>query len=249
VSRPWQMRIGGSLGLGLIAGLLVAGADSPRVPAVEPAATTYSPLVPAAAIQAALQANLKIVRDWLDQEDFASAATAAQRLGTLAQLHGYQSTQSRWHDQIASLQQACSKLAAAAKRKDANGCEKMAQECASLLNELAAHPPTGDKVMEKNFKPFGPTNTWMWLMEGAYVDARWATTAQEMEPWAYTLAEEMNVVAHLRANASWRTMALETRAAALQAASSARQNDLTAARQALKNVRSRCDACHHDYKR
>ncbi|MCI0356289.1 MAG: hypothetical protein L0099_14800 [Acidobacteria bacterium] len=156
-------------------------------------ASGYTPVSPPRALHAALQINLKIVQDWLNEKDYTSAAQTAQGLIVLAQLHGYQSADPDWQKRTKALAEASGRLLAAARKKDTAGCEKNVRECTALLDELAKHPPAGPKMTVKNFAPFGSTKTWMLLMDGAYVDAKSARKAEELEELALALAETLNV--------------------------------------------------------
>jgi hypothetical protein len=137
----------------------------------------------------------------------------------------------------------------AARSKDAVACDKALQQCEKLLAELVQNPPTGPKVVDKDFKVFGSTKAWMLLMDGAYADAKTAKKAQELEYLAYVIADELNVAAHLRTEPRWRQTATDNREAALVVAKKAQANDLEGARAALKEVYNRCEACHQGYKK
>ncbi len=209
----------------------------------------FTPVGSGAGVHAALRSNLKIVRDWLNDKDFLSAAETAQGLTALAWLYSFQSTEPSWQAKTAALKDACSKLAASAKAKDAGDCEKQSQFCEKLLQDLEQNPPLGSKVVEKRMKPFGATKTWMSLMDGAYTDAKTAKTAKEMEHMASAIAEEVNVVAHLRDDARWQRAAGEVREIALRVAAEAKGDDLAQARADLKTIYNRCQACHEAFRR
>jgi hypothetical protein len=204
----------------------------------------YSPIASPAATRAATASSVKLVRSWLDEKDFASAAEAAQGLKTLAQLYGYQGDDADWLKRSAALQQACNRLHDAIARKSVVDCEKSATECSRFLDDLARNPPAGAKRTEKTFKPFGTTKTWMLLMDGAYVDTKRAETAREVELLSLAIAEEANVVGFLREDRPWRTSADEVRDTALRAAKLAADNDLSGARKTLKEMHRRCEVCH-----
>lgn len=235
-------------GVRLIAAAAVLLAASFCVSPADDADSGYTPVAPPRAVHAALQTNLKIAKDWLNDQDYLSAEQTAHGLIVLAQLHGFQSAQKDWQQRTKALTAAAGRLLVAARKKDGAACAKSAQEFATLLDELTKHPPAGPKVVVKNFATFGSTKTWMLLMDGAYVDAKSARTPVEMEDLAYALAETLNVSSHLRNDAKWRTMALETRRAALDAAARAGAGDLDGARRGLKAVYAGCEACHQGYK-
>lgn len=208
------------------------------------AATSYSPVAPAAAIHAGLQANLKIVRDWLADRDFASAAESAQGLVLLADVYAHQSVEAQWQDRAARLADACRKLAAEAKAERVEAADAAARECARLLDELARHPPSGDKVVLGDLKPAPATRTLMKLLDGTYSDAKYSKTPADMSNLAYVLAEGANLASHLRSDARWREAAIGMRDAAVRVAETAQKNDLDAARAELKRVYNQCESCH-----
>jgi hypothetical protein len=233
----------------LLAGLLLTAAESRSSLDVQPAADSFTPVAPAAAIRAAFQTNLKITHDWLDQKDFLSTADSVQSLLALAQLWTYQSNQPAWRDQAAALREGFTRLAAAARAKDMAGCQKALQQCDTLLEEMAKGPPPGGRAFEKSFKPAAPLRHWMLLMEGAYADAKTAKSVPELENLAYLIAEGANASQYLRPDAAWRKRAVEVRETALAMAKQAHDEGLGPARQALKGVFQRCEACHQDAKR
>jgi hypothetical protein len=223
-------------------GLAVLGLSWTPTPA-EPAAEGYTPVSPAPAVHAALQANLKEVQTWLAGRDFVSAARDAQGLTALAHLYGFQGSDRAWRDRTAALADACSRLGAAAGSKDAAACERLARECTGILDDLARRSP-GSRTVAADFKPHGSTRTWMMLLDSTFTDAKWAKDRNELELLARTVAEEANAVQYLRATARWRQSSRDVRAAALEVAEKARANDLTGARAALKTVSRHCEACH-----
>ncbi|MBI3466567.1 MAG: hypothetical protein HY000_26435 [Planctomycetes bacterium] len=210
---------------------------------------TYSPVAPAAAIDASLRSNLRLVQDWLNDRDLASAAEAAEGLSVLARAYQYQSASTDWRDRTGRLCEQCSKLVDLAKRKDAAGCAAAVQQCSTLIDELRQNLPVEEKAVAKVFKPPGSTKALMKLMDGTYADAKSSKRADELAQLAYTLAEVANIAQHLRREAAWHQAAVETREAALQVAKQVDGNNLDAARAGLKNVRQRCEACHQTFKR
>jgi hypothetical protein len=237
--RPrWQRVLIGAAVLGLLAAL----------PAAEPADEGYSPVAAPQAVHAALQSTLDTVRDWLGRKDFASAARDAEGVAALADLQAHQGTDPGWRERAATLADTAGRLAAAARGKDAAGCDRLARECTRLLDDLAGRSP-GPRAKELGFRPRGGTMTWMTLLEAAYSDAKTAGDGREMELLAQAVAEEANAVYYLRPGTAWRHSALDLRGAALEAAARAHANDQGAARAALKGVRRRCDQCHEESRR
>jgi hypothetical protein len=235
--RVWR----GSVGLAL--------ALLGTAPAAQQPAEGFASVAPPSAIHAALQANLKIARNWLDQNDLGSTAQTAQALAVLAQLYGHQSADAGWRARTTALRDGCQRLAGAAGRKDAAACATALQDCDRLLADLAKGPPPGEKGKDANFQPFGSNKAWMSLLDWAYADAKSAKTAREVEGLAYLLAEETNAVGHLRPAPQWRQAAHGARDAALLAAKKARADDLPGARAALKKAYESCTACHEGFRR
>jgi hypothetical protein len=137
----------------------------------------------------------------------------------------------------------------AARRKDAGACDRALRACADRLTELAKRKPDAATVPIKDLRPPGPTKTWMLLMDGAYGDGKTSTTAAERERQALVIAAEVNAVTWLRADAGWRKLAGDVRAAALLAAAAARKDDRDTARKAFKAIYTRCEACHNENRR
>jgi hypothetical protein len=212
--------------------------------AAEPAEEGYAPVAPAPAVHAALRSNLKVVRDWLDQKDLQSAAQAAQDTAALSHLFIAQGSKAGWRSNATALAEASTRLAATARNNDADGCAKLTDECSRLLDVLAKEPP-GKPAVDKAFKPQGASRVWMRLLDGAYVDAKSAKDGPELEQLAYALAEELNALQYVRADARWRQYSRDARAAALEVVEKARGKDLAAAKTALKTVYQRCEACHN----
>jgi len=212
----------------------------------QPTETGYTPVAPPAALQAALQANLKQYGDWINEKDFASAAATARGVLALTHLYGYQGSDPAWKKRVGELAQACGKLASAAGQKNAAECEKASEECQRLLAELAKNPPTGAKAVEKSFKA-PPTKTLMLLMDAAYGDAKFAMTPMQLELLAYAIAEEVNATAHLKNDGAWLKHSLAVREAALQVARES--GNLELAKKSLKEVYNRCEACHQRYQK
>lgn len=209
----------------------------------------FRPVAPAAALQAALEGNFKITRDWLGDKDFVSAADSVQGLVALAELYRYHGTQPGWRERTVRLREAFAQLGSAARAKDAAGCDRAARLVTEVLNDLAKAPPEGAPAAAPDFQPPGNTRVWMMLMDGGYADAKAAESVKELKQLALAVAEEANVAEHLRPEAKWRQFARETRDAALGVARRAQDNDLAAARGELKKVYQRCEACHQGYKR
>jgi hypothetical protein len=212
--------------------------------AVQKAAEGFTPVAPSSAIQVALQCNVKIVRDWLDQKDYASAVQSVQTLGGLVQLYSYQTSDPAWRERTTALRDAFGRITASAKGKDAAGTKKALQECEALLREMAQNPPQGSRGPDASFKPVGNQAQWMRLLDGTYVDAKSTDDLKELENLAYALAEEANAVQFLRADAKWRQQAADVRKAALETAATAQKGSLAPARAALKGVYQHCQACH-----
>lgn len=235
----------------LVFGLAFFSADVPVSSQVadKPSANSYSPVAPTTALQVALKSNLKIVSDWLNDKDYVSARETADGLDALAQLCSLQSTNAVWQSKASAMRSACVKLAAATRKKDAAECKASLKECEQRLAEMTPTAPMGEKPVHSSIKPFGSTKTWMLLMEGAYVDGKSVKNVKDLEAFAFAIAEESNFVSQLRADPRWRKSAIDVRDAALAVVHEAQGNKLDVARQALKNVYQRCEACHQGFKR
>ena len=205
---------------------------------------SYEPVGTPAALHLVLRSNLLVVRDWLKEKDFASAAETIRGLTTLAELASNQSADAGWRKRCGELQQGITRLAAAAGRKAGPDADKALAECSDLLEELAKNAPGVEgRTGPTNFKPAGSTKTWMLVMEWSHVDAKSAKTARELDLLAQAIAEEANAVAWLKNDATWRADSLSVRDAALKVATQAR-DDFAGAKKALKGVAQRCEVCH-----
>jgi predicted RecB family nuclease len=224
-------------------GLLVIALAAPSLTADEPVG--YVPIGRPAAVHAALQIQLKAVRDWLDEKDFASAAETTRGLTVLAHLYGYQSTDADWRKRCTALQETSTKLAAAAQRKSKADSDKLVTDLTRLLEDLEKNPPPDNaRGGAKDFKPQGGVKTWMVLVDSAHVEAKSAKSAKDFQLLTQAVAAEANAMAFLHKEASWQKESLAVRDLALQAAEQAKGDDLTAARTALKTMRQRCETCH-----
>jgi len=240
--------VAGAIGVGLAACLLLGAPASPATPDRPKDSPGYVPVAPASALHAVLESNLKLVRGWVNDGDFASAEQAVQGLAALAWLHSFQGSDAAWRQKTAALRDGCATLSAAVQRKDAAACDRAMRACSSLLAELAKLRPAVPKDAVKDFRPSAATKTWMLLMEGAYVDGKTATSPEELQRQALGIAEVANVVSYLRTAPSWRKMAGDVRGAALLAAETAGKKDMDAARKAFKGIYTRCEACHQENK-
>jgi hypothetical protein len=210
--------------------------------ALEPAG--YSPGIPVAPLHARLQADLKQVQDWLDRKDFLSAGQTAQSMSALAQLYHFYSTDTGWQRRTSDLNAAFDRLFAAARKKSAEDCATSLKECTTLLDDLAKNPPAGERLSDAKFRPSGSLKTWMKLLSVARVDARTASSTKETEQFALLLAEEANAVAYLRQDEQWKQDFAAIKQVAGKAAQQASADDLPAARQTLREIQQRCEACH-----
>lgn len=235
----WRTSIGWCRGLFLVGMLLSIGSGSPAITGAEPVG--FVPSKTLTGIEAAFRANLKAVRDWLSEKDFASAEETTRGLTSLAHLYGQQSADGDWRKRCGELQTATVTLADAAKRKAAADCAKAAERCGTLLDELAKSPP---KPASGDIKPLGSVKTWMLLMEGGYVDAKSAKTPAEVELIVQGIAAEANAAAYLRPDATWRKDAFAVRDTATQIAAQTEKSDLATLRKSLKEIYHRCEACH-----
>jgi cytochrome c556 len=208
----------------------------------------YAPVAPPSAVHAALKANLKMVNDWLSDQDFTSAAETAEGLVVLAHVNQCFSDRPAWREKATSLRDACERLVARAKAKDATGCEEASRQCATLLAELGDNLPSGDRAATNDFKPPRSTKALMKLMDGTYSDAKRAKSVSEFSNMLLTMAEVANVARVMRNDPNWKDHATAVRDAALKAAEVKPEADLQAVRRELKNVYQQCQACHKAYR-
>ena len=235
------------LAIGCMVGAAAFGPQTPQSGDTGRQAS-FSPVAPPAAVHAALKANLKLVNDWLSDQDFASAAETAGGLVVLANVYRCYGDQSAWREKATALREACDDLVARAKNKDVSGCEKATQQCATLLAELGQNPPSRDRPTANDFMPPGSTKTLMKLMDWTYGDAKRAKSVSGLSNMLFTIAEVANVARVMRSDPSWQERATAVREAALNAAEIKPDADLQAARRELKNVYQRFEACHKEYR-
>ncbi len=227
-----------SIGVLVAACLLSLASDGAEKP------VGYLPVTPARGLHQALQLQRNEIRDWLEQRDYPSTAEAVRCLSALTVLYGRQSGADAWQTETRKLHAAVDPLADAARRKSPADCGKGLQNVGGILDDLAKLAPAPPKEPDKDFQPSGGVKTWMSLMESAYRGARRADNARDVEGLSLALAEEANAAGYLRADARWRNAHHEVRDLALAASRLAKGDDLEPARQALKAVYKRCEACH-----
>jgi hypothetical protein len=128
-------------------------------------------------------------------------------------------------------------------KNDMIGSTDAARECLKVLESLDANLPGGDTRTVAKFAPRGTPRMWMKLLDGTYTDAKVAKTLDELTA-IYTIAEATNAARLLRYDPEWRERAGAAREAALEVAALKPDTDLKVARQQLKNVDERCQACH-----
>src|SRR5437899_1987544 len=115
-----------------------------------------------------------------------------------------------------------------------NGPARFCHECGTCLRPAVASLAAAGHG-------HAPFSSRQFFARGAGADA--------LAELAYAIAEEANILKHLRNEPAWREAALDARAAALQLTAKAEQDGLHAARDELKNIRSRCNACHQAFQR
>jgi hypothetical protein len=209
---------------------------------------SFTPVAPPAALHGAMKANMKILQGWLDNGDFTSAAETTEGLILLANIYGCHSDEPSWKEKAAGLKAAFQLLMTRAREKDAAGCEKASQACATLLEELADSQPKGGKGAGGT-RPAGTFRTIMKLMDGSYADAKGTKSASERADFLYTIAECANLTWHMRNDTDWHQRSDEMRDEAMRLAEAKPSADLQEVRRELKNVYQRCEACHQAYKK
>lgn len=220
------------------------------------AAADYAPVAPPAALVAGIASNFKVVADWLNELDFASAREAIDGVIVLVNAVAHTRLDPQWRDQTGRLRRATGELATHVKDKNAATAADSLKECESILAELRAAAatrakaaPAGDKPAAKDIRPAAPLPTLMKLLDGTYGDLKAAKTTADQSDLSFTLAEVANIVRLQRGDAAWQGKAAELRDAALRVAASAPNVGLQSTRAELKNVYARCDACHKTFKR
>lgn len=223
----------------LLAGLVITG-DGHGQPA-----GGYAPVAPPPALVAALRSQFNVVRDWINERDYASAGPAVVCLKPLTDLAAVQSDHADWTAGINQLRMNQEALGDAVRKKDAAAAAKAIAAANTTLDGMAK-TPAPEKRTVANFKfPGGSVKTWMSLLDGAYIDAKSAKTAPDLELLAGALAEEGNALAHMRPDARWKADSLAMRDTALKTVELARSGDLEAARKTLKGVYASCESCHN----
>jgi cytochrome c556 len=235
------------LGLCVLAGAPWCGTPPPAARAQD-ADNSYAPQAPPESYQAALRSNLKIVGDWVDQGDFASAAQSQRFVAAVAQLYALRSNDDKHKEASAALKAACDKLAAALRTKNLEASKQALKDCEAVATGLAK-VPSGEKAVHKNFRSPASTQVLMLLMDGSIIDAKDAKSAEEFRHLSLAVAEVADVARFLRAEAKWRKFAEETRSVAVKAAEAAKKDGLDAGRTELKKIAQTCEACHQGYKR
>jgi hypothetical protein len=233
----------------VLAGALWCWTAAPPSPALAQAPdNSYTPLAPPESYQAALRSNLKIVGDWVDMGDFASANQTQRFVAALAQLYALRSNDAKHQEAAAALKAACDKVSAALRTKNMEASKQELKDCEHVVAGLTKVPP-GEKAVHKNFRSPASTQTLMMLMDSSIIDAKDAKSVEAFQHLALAVAEQANVAQFLRAEAKWRKFAGETRAVAVKAAEAAKKDGLDAGRTELKKIAQTCEACHQGYKR
>jgi hypothetical protein len=228
--------------LGLLAGILLPGGSAPLLSA-QPA-DGLSPVASPPAMVAGLRSQLKVVQDWIKEKDFASAAQANQGLQTLTELAAAFNDHDDWRKTILVLQLWGRQLAVAIQNKNPQTADAAARQYATFLGKLADVPVKAPPRPVPNFKiPGAGVKVWMLLMDGAYIDAKTASSGKDLDLLVQTIAAEAEAVRLLRTDLKWRQDAQSVIDTALKVAEQAR-TDHAAARKALRGIYERCEACH-----
>jgi hypothetical protein len=206
-------------------------------------------VAPVQALLHATRLNLKIVAEWLGDGDFDSAAESAERVKLLLSLCALQSSTESWQRRVGLLRSRCDQLISLASNKDAEACIELSKDLLATLGSLEQELPKADGIAVDDFRPPSSIRNLMKLLDGSYADAKVAKSLDELTALAYTIAEGTNVAQFLRNDPGWRDRAGEVREAAVKVAILKPDTDLKVARQELKNVYERCQACHKAFKR
>jgi hypothetical protein len=201
------------------------------------------------ALLRAVGLNLRVAGQWLDDGDFDSAAETVERAKLLLIFCEFQSREESWLAQVAMVRSQCDQLIALAKDKDAGACAELAKNCLTALASLEATAPDERSVKVDELNPPDQIRSFMKLLNGSYSDAKLAKSFDELNAMTYVIAETTNVVQFLKSDSDWRERACDVRDAALKVARLKSDTDLKVARQELKNVYERCQACHQAFRR
>lgn len=216
----------------------------------EPSGTeAYKPVAPARAILFALRLNLKVAGDWIRDDDFDSAVETVERVRLLSELAAFQSIDPAWRRGVTELQTHSANFIEHAKRKGSAESRAALDDCLKTIKQLNELAPAGGDRPAGEFENRAPVRAFMKLLDGSYSDAKIVKSVDELVLMAFTIAETANAVQLLRDESSWRERAGAVRDAALEVAALKPDADLKVARQQLKNVYERCQACHKEFKR
>jgi hypothetical protein len=208
-------------------------------------AEIYLPVAPVKALLRAVRVNLQVTGEWLDDGDFDSAVETVERIKLLLTFCELQSREQSWRARVTLLRSQCDQLISVAKTKDATACIEMSKNCMIALESLGKNPPPdGHRAEIDDLKPSASIRSFMKLLDGSYTDAKLAKSLDELSAMTYAIAEATNIAQFLRSEPEWRERAGDVREAAVKVAKLKADTDLKVARQELKNVYERCQACH-----
>jgi hypothetical protein len=208
----------------------------------------YSPVAPVPSLLYAVRLNLKVADEWLGDGDIDSAADSVDRVKILLSLCEFRGEEP-WRHRIGLLRSRCDDFIALASKKDVAACRELARVLMASALSLDEELPKVDEVAPSDFRPPAPLRNIMKLLDASYTDAKLAKSLDELAPIVYTIAEGTNVARFLRDDPSWREHAGQAREAAIKVAMLKSDTDLKVARQELKNVYERCQACHKTFRR
>lgn len=208
----------------------------------------YKPVTPASTLQKALESNLGFVRQWLKDKDYKSAAQSVEGVEALALLYYHRGTSPQWQKETKVLRDLCEQLASLVEKKNGAMAKELVKKCEAQVKIIARLPPPVAKPVA-GFRPGSGTKTWMLLMDGAYSDARYATSPGELARYARELAEEANALAYLQQSAQWQKHAKAVSREAVAVSEMATTKNLTELKKAIQKVYQRCKACHENYRR
>jgi hypothetical protein len=206
---------------------------------------------PSAAVVDALHDSLakktSHLRRKLDEKDFRSLALSAAGVELLGEVLKARGNQSEW-------QQATGKITAAAKKVQSAAAGAKESDCLAAIGELEAACAAAKSAAPAG-KPLSPPQTalrpLMPLIDGVYADAKISVMTgkpSDAKKAAFVLSELGGLVSNLRGNNrapdQWTHLGGLMSKAALEAAQSDAE-DPVEVRLLLRNIATRCDACHN----
>lgn len=229
--------------------LVTATAAPPAADSGDAPATASDTDPVAAALHASLMTGIRHAHDWLAAGDFKSLAQSADDLRMLAELTRSRGDDAKWQEAIGQVIAEARTLRQAAESSDPGRC-RMVLDSVERASTFAksAYRHGGSLSLPQVAGGLRPL---MLLMDGIRGDAKVALLtgrAADAKQAGYVLSELGRVVSASRRGGAWNEkewseLSSAFTAAALRFARSP-GDDLPTAKQLLRDVSQRCDACH-----